>query len=161
MHDQQVYKQVAKPPVKLTCTYMERTVHCICFSYHGGVIVSAHLMVSAIWAETVEMQCLCVSEKHTRVSVVGWWTQPCNAQQVRSKSVRLSMLRIKLRVLSAGKIHHAKHSWCGISGKAKNRKAQLHITTHRLLKCSIRETLTFVQGTIGFSVPNVNQNGLE
>lgn len=44
--------------------------------------------------------------------------------------------------------------------ESKNRKAQLYITARRLLKCSIREMLTFVQGTIGFPVPNVNQKAL-
>ena len=55
-------KQAAKPPVKTACIYTERKVHYLSFSYHGGVIVSAHLTVSFSCAETVEMQCMCATE---------------------------------------------------------------------------------------------------
>lgn len=52
------------------------------------------------------------------------------------------------------------HFWCGLWAKAKKKKAQLYITTCKLPKCSIREMLTFVWGTIGFPFANVNHNDL-
>lgn len=102
-HDQRVHKQVAQgPPVKTTHPDAERKAQYISFSYHGGVIVSAHLTVSAIWPATVEMQSEAAAE--TQTGICCW--------QVNS-----NMIHIEARVFSCP----LNQSSCSIDGHVKSR----------------------------------------
>lgn len=69
-NERRVPKQVAADNTHIhthTRVRGQKNAPCVSFSYHGGVIVSAHLTVSAIWPVGVEMQ----SEEHRRASVAG------------------------------------------------------------------------------------------
>lgn len=82
--------------------HTERKAQYISFSYHGGVIVSARLTVSAIWPATVEMQSEAAAE--TQTGICCW--------QVNSNAIH-----IEARVFSCP----LNQSSCSIDGHVKSR----------------------------------------
>lgn len=90
------------PPVKTTHPDAERKAQYISFSYHGGVIVSARLTVSAIWPATVEMQSEAAAA--TQTGICCW--------QVNSNAIHIEVV-----VFSC----HLNQSSCSIDGHVKSR----------------------------------------
>lgn len=158
MNNQQVYKQVAKALVKIPCTYTERkcALHLIFIPWRRHSFCSFNGFRQLGWNSGKQ----CLHQKHIgacvgrQVNTRAWFTAASLL-----KSMCFLWLESKMPV-SVGWQGWRKTPLMWLPSERKNTKAQLRITARGLLKGSIREMLTFVQGTIGCAVPNVNQNGL-
>lgn len=148
-----VYKQVTKPPVKITCTCMERKpelhlifipqmCHTFC-SFNGFRQLGWNSQNAVCGTETRTL--LYAADTDLRFTAGRWLTSICCFFCWRLWSEFNSF------VYWLAKTHLM---WLLTESTTQEKN------TSPLLKGSIRQMLTFVRGTIGFPAPNVNQSVL-